>query len=125
MRLADRESGLPARTIARRLLSVSGLYACLVARGDTPVRANPVLRGLSTRRQGGSRASRMVMLVRVPRVLSPEEAGRLIATLGTAQDPAMVLAACASARVLGLRIANVRAAGQQLFIAARTGPRPG
>jgi integrase/recombinase XerD len=53
VRLADRESGLSARTIARRLSSVSGLYAYLVARGDTPVRANPVPRGLLTRRQGG------------------------------------------------------------------------
>jgi integrase/recombinase XerD len=49
--LADRESGLSARTVARRLSSVSGLYAYLVARGDTPVRASPVPRGLSTRRQ--------------------------------------------------------------------------
>ena len=32
IRLADRESGLSARTIARRLSSVSGLYAYLVAR---------------------------------------------------------------------------------------------
>jgi integrase/recombinase XerD len=37
VRLADRESGLSARTIARRLSSVSGLYAYLVARGDTAV----------------------------------------------------------------------------------------
>jgi len=43
------------------LSSVARLYAYLVARGDTSVRANPVLRGLSTRQQGGSRASRMVM----------------------------------------------------------------
>src|SRR5215468_4832173 len=33
VRLADRESGLSARTIAGRLSSVSGLYAYLVARG--------------------------------------------------------------------------------------------
>jgi integrase/recombinase XerD len=44
VRLADGESGLSARTIARRLSSVSGLYAYLVARGDTPV--------LSTRCRG-------------------------------------------------------------------------
>ena len=49
IRLADRESGLSARTIARRLSSVSGLYAYLVARGDTSVQANPVPRGLMTR----------------------------------------------------------------------------
>ena len=48
VRLADRESGLSARTIARRLSSVSGLYAYLVARGDTPVRVNPVPRGQTT-----------------------------------------------------------------------------
>ena len=53
VRMADRESGLSARTIARRLSSVSGFYAYLVARGDTPVRANPVPRGLPTRRHGG------------------------------------------------------------------------
>jgi len=55
VRLADRESGLSARTIARRLSSVSGLYAYLAARGDTPVLVNPVPRGLLTRRAGGSR----------------------------------------------------------------------
>jgi Phage integrase, N-terminal SAM-like domain len=48
VRLADQESGLSARTIARRLSSVSGLYAYLVARGDTPVQVNPVPRGLLT-----------------------------------------------------------------------------
>src|SRR5690348_7454659 len=67
VRLADRESGLSARTIARRLWSVSGLYAYLVARGDTPVRVNPVPRGLMTRRQGGTMRSRMAPLARVPR----------------------------------------------------------
>ena len=35
VRIADRESGLSARTIARRLSSVSGFYAYLIARGDT------------------------------------------------------------------------------------------
>src|SRR5437773_3497232 len=66
VRMADRESGLSARTIARRLSSVSGLYAYLVARGDTPVRANPVPRGLLTRRQGGSRRSQTAPVVRGP-----------------------------------------------------------
>src|SRR5579863_2406672 len=59
VRLADRELGLSARTIARRLSSVSGLYAYLVARGDTPVQVNPVPRGLLTRRAGrGGRGPR-------------------------------------------------------------------
>jgi integrase/recombinase XerD len=35
IRISDRGSGLAARTIARRLSSVSGFYAYLVARGDT------------------------------------------------------------------------------------------
>src|SRR5260370_24352711 len=55
VRLADREPGLSARTIARRLSSVSGLYAYLVARGGTPVGVNPVPRGLLTRPAGGWR----------------------------------------------------------------------
>ncbi len=49
VRLADRESGLSARTIARRLSSVSGFYAYLIARGDTAVSVNPAPRGPSTR----------------------------------------------------------------------------
>ena len=95
IRLADGESGLSARTIARRLSSLSGLYAYLVARGDTPVAANPVPRGLMTRRQGGTMRSRMAPLVRVPRtltrILSAEEADRLVAALRTHRDRAMVL----------------------------------
>jgi site-specific recombinase XerC len=69
IRLSDGESGLSARTIARRLSSVSGFYAYVVARGDTPLSSNPVLRGLSTRREGGSKRSRPRPLVRVPRTL--------------------------------------------------------
>ena len=80
VRLADRESGLSARTIARRLSSVSGFYAYLVARGDTPVTANPVPRGLQTRRAGGR--ARTVPLVRVPqtlpKILSPGEVDALL-----------------------------------------------
>jgi integrase/recombinase XerD len=58
--------GLSARTNGRRLSSVSGPYGYLVARGDSPVRANPVPRGLMTRRQGGTVRSRTAPLVRVP-----------------------------------------------------------
>ena len=50
VRLEDGEGGLAARTIARRLSSVAGLYAYLVARGDAAVAVNPVPRGLSARR---------------------------------------------------------------------------
>src|SRR6266480_3379034 len=125
VRLADRESGLSAPTIARRLSSVSGLYAYLIARGDTPVQASPVPRGLSTRRQGGSRKSRMVPLVRVPRtlprILQPEEVDRLVAALRTHRDRAMVLAGLRRCEVLGLRLADVRPGDRRLFAAEGKG----
>src|SRR5436309_149174 len=93
-RLSDRESGLSARTIARRLSSVSGFYAYVVARGDTPLRVNPVPRGLSTRRAGGR--ARSVPLVRVPhtlpKILEPAEVNALLSVLRTERDRAMVLA---------------------------------
>jgi len=124
VRLADRKSGLSARTIARRLSSVSGLYAYLVARGDTPVQVNPVPRGLSTRRQGGSRASRTVPLVRVPRtlprILAPADAGRLLGALRTGRDRAMVLAGLLAGlrrcEVLGLRFEDVQVADRWLVV---------
>jgi integrase/recombinase XerD len=129
VRLADRESGLSARTIARRLSSVSGLYAYLIARGDTPVRASPVPRGLSTRRQGGSKRSRTVPLVRVPRalpkILAPGEVDRLLAALRTDRDKsmvlAMVLAGLRRCEVLGLRMADVRVGDRRLFVAEGKG----
>jgi len=129
VRLADRESGLSARTIARRLSSVSGLYAYLIARGDTPVRASPVPRGLSTRRQGGSKRSRTVPLVRVPRtlpkILAPDEVDRLLGALRTGRDNAMVLAMVLAGlrrcEVLGLGIADVRVGDRRLFVAEGKG----
>jgi integrase/recombinase XerD len=129
VRLADRESGLSARTIARRLSSVSGLYAYLVARGDTPVAASPVPRGLATRRQGGPKRSRTVPLVRVPRtlpkILAPGEVDRLLAALRTDRDKAMVLAMVLAGlrrcEVLGLRMADVRVGDRRLFVAEGKG----
>jgi integrase/recombinase XerD len=132
VRLADRESGLSAGMIARRLSSVSGLYACLIARGDTPVQVSPVPRGLATRRQGGARKSRWVPLVRtprtLPRILAPEEVDRLVAALRTHRDRAMVLgmvlAALRRCEVLGLRLADVRAGDRRLFVAEGKGRSP-
>jgi len=122
VRLADRESGVSARTLARRLSSVSGLYAYAIARGDTAVRGNPVPRGLATRRQGG-RGSR-VPLVRVPRtlpkILAPAEVDRLDAALRTQRDRAMVaamlLAGLRRCEVLGLRLVDVQVADHRLVI---------
>jgi integrase/recombinase XerD len=122
VRLADRESGVSARTLARRLSSVSGLYVYAIARGDTAVRCNPVPRGLATRRQGG-RGSR-VPLVRVPRtlpkILAPAEVDRLVAALRTQRDRAMVLAMLLAGlrrcEVLGLRLVDVQVADHRLVI---------
>jgi integrase/recombinase XerD len=122
IRLADRESGLSARTIARRLSSVAGFYSFLIARGDAGVEVNPVPRGLSTRRRGGR--SGTVPLVRVPRtlpkILAPDEVRALLAALRTSRDRAMVLAMLLGGlrrcEVLGLRMVDVRVADRSVFI---------
>jgi integrase/recombinase XerD len=129
VRLADRESGLSPRTIARRLASLSGFYAYVVARGDTPVTANPVPRGLSTRRQGASKRARMVPLVRVPKtlpkVLTPGEVTALFGALRTARDSAMVeamvLGGLRRCEVLGLTLADLLVAERRVFIAEGKG----
>jgi integrase/recombinase XerD len=127
VRISDGESGLSARTIARRLSSISGFYAYLVARGDTAVSSNPVPRGLSTRRRGGRR--RQVPLVRVPRtlpkILSPGEVTALLAALRTHRDramlDAMVLGGLRRCEVLGLRLGDVQVPERSLFIAEGKG----
>src|ERR1039458_6623171 len=129
VRLADRESGLSARTIARRLASISGLYSYLVARGDTSVRTNPVPRGLSTRRSGGSARTRTVPLVRVPRtlpkILEPSEVDRLLGSLRTHRDrsmvEAMVLGGLRRCEVLGLRFSDLDIAERKVFVAEGKG----
>ncbi len=127
VRMSDGESGLSARTIARRLSSVSGLYAYLVARGDTPVHSNPVPHGLSTRRRGGRR--QQVPLVRVPRtlpkILSPGQVTGLLGSLRTHRDRAMVyamvLGGLRRCEVLGLTLGDVQVPERSLFIAEGKG----
>jgi site-specific recombinase XerD len=129
VRLADRESGLSPRTIARRLASVSGFYAYVVARGDTPMTVNPVPRGLSTRRRGSSNKAQMVPLVRVPKtlpkILSPAEVTALLAALRTARDramvEAMVLGGLRRCEVLGLHLGDLQVAERRVFIAEGKG----
>jgi site-specific recombinase XerD len=123
VRISDGESGLSARTIARRLSSVAGFYAYVVARGDTALNANPVPHGLSTRRRGGR--SQTVPLVRVPKtlpkILSPSDVDALVGALRTHRDRAMVFAMLLGGlrrcEVLGLRLADVQVAERRLFIA--------
>src|SRR5712691_11220902 len=69
VRLEDGESGLSARTIKRRLASVSGLFAYLVVRGDAGMHHNPVPRGTATRRPAGRPGRWGSPLIRTPRTL--------------------------------------------------------
>jgi integrase/recombinase XerD len=120
---AGREpAGVSAATVRRRLSIVSGFFAFLQARGD--VRANPVPRGLPTRRER-SRPRQGVPLVRatrrLPRILSPAEVDALTAALRTNRDgamvAAMVLGGLRRCEVLGLRLEDLRAAERRVFIA--------
>jgi integrase/recombinase XerD len=130
VRLDDGEAGLAARTIARRLSSVAGLFAYLAAREDSGVCANPVPRGLASRRPG-RRGRGGVPLVRtprtLPRILAPAEVDALLASLRTARDQAMVLAMLLGGlrrcEVLGLQLADVNAGERRLFIAEGKGGR--
>ena len=71
---------MSARTIARRLSSIAGLFEYLIVRGDAGVDRNPVPRGLAGRR-AGQRGRGGVRLVRrprtLPRMLSPGEVEQL------------------------------------------------
>jgi len=125
VRLEDGEMGLSARTIARRLSSVSGLFAYLLARGDTALKSNPVPRGLASRRPGRRRGHGGIPLIRtprtLPRVLAPVEVDALMGALRTHRDRAMVeamlLGGLRRCEVLGLRLGDVNAGERRLFIA--------
>ena len=120
------ESPISARTVRRRLSSVSGLFAYLTACGEVAV--NPVPRGLPTRRER-LRPSQGVPLVRtartLPRILDPGEVDALLAALRTHRDRAMVLAMVLGGlrrcEVLGLRHGDLRVAERRVFIAAGKG----
>ena len=121
VRLADGQGGLSSQTIKRRLSSVSGLYSWLLILGE--VSANPVPRGLSTRRPRGQQQA-TVPLVRaprtLPRVLAPAEVDALISALRRWRDramvEAMVLGGLRRCEVLGLRLADLRIGDRQVFI---------
>jgi integrase/recombinase XerD len=128
VRLVDGEKGLSARTIKRRLSSVSGLYSYLVTRADVGVAANPVPRGLTTRQAMGAR-SRGAPLIRaprtLPRILSPAEVDALFAVLRTRRDRAMVEAmvfgGLRRCEVLALRLEDLKTAERRVFIAEGKG----
>ena len=121
VRLADGESGLSARTIQRRLSSISGLFGFLLACGE--VDANPVPRGLSNRKR--SRTDRGTPLVRtsrtLPTILEPAEVDELLGACRRWRDRAMVEAmvfgALRRAEVLGLRFEDLKVVERRVFIA--------
>jgi integrase/recombinase XerD len=118
----DARGAVSARTVRRRLSSVSGLFAFLQARGDVP--SNPVPRGLPTRRER-TRSRQGVPLLRSPRtlptILSPEQVDALTGALRTHRDRAMVaamlLGGLRRCEVLGLRLEDLRFAERKVFIA--------
>ena len=120
--------GVSAATVRRRLSIVSGFFAFLQARGD--VAANPVPRGLPTRRER-SRPGQGVPLVRaarrLPRILSPAQVDALTAALRTHRDramvAAMVLGGLRRCEALGLRLEDLRVAERRVFIAEGKGGR--
>ena len=118
--------GVATSTVARRLSIISGFFAYLQARGD--IDANPVPRGLPTRRER-SRPGQGVPLTRrtrrLPRILTPGEVDQLTAALRTHRDRAMVAAmvfgGLRRCEVLGLRLEDLRVAERRVFIAEGKG----
>lgn len=131
VRLEDGEAGLSARTIKRRLASLSGLFDYLITRGDAGVVANPVPRGLATRGRRGRPGVRGTPLIRaprtLPRVLEPAEAEAFMAALRTHRDRAMIevmlLGGLRRCEVLGLRLVDLRPGERRVFVADGKGGR--
>jgi integrase/recombinase XerD len=131
VRLEDGEAGLSARTIARRLSSVRGLFNYLIIREDVAVTASPVPSSLTVRRRGARRVRGDVPLIRtprtLPRVLGPEEVEALMDALRTHRDRAMVeamlLGGLRRCEVLGLRLQDLNVGERRVFIAEGKGGR--
>jgi integrase/recombinase XerD len=118
----DGGAGLALSTIRRRLSSLAGFYAHLVALGEMD--HNPVQRGMPVR-SPVARGRRVVPLVRpvrhLPQILDTDEVTRLLGALRTSRDRAMIeamlLAGLRRCEVLGLRHGDVRWGERRLFIA--------
>ncbi|MGH8996446.1 MAG: tyrosine-type recombinase/integrase [Acidimicrobiales bacterium] len=130
VRLEDAERGLSARTIKRRLTTISGLFSYLIVKGDGGVAANPVPRGLAARRARphGLRGTPLIRTPRtLPRVLEPAEVDTFMAALRTRRDramaEAMVLGGLRRCEVLGLRLEDLRPGERRVFVAEGKGAR--
>ena len=116
----DGEGGLAARTIKRRLASVSGLFGYLVIIGERT--SNPVPRGLATRGRGRRGGTPLIRTPRtLPRVLEPAEVNALLGALRRwrvrAMLEAMVLGGLRACEVVGLRLEDLRPVERRVFIA--------
>ncbi|MGW7367059.1 tyrosine-type recombinase/integrase [Streptomyces sp. NPDC054841] len=126
VRLEDGEAGLSARTIKRRLASVSGLFGYLMTRDDLAIERNPVPTGLANRRRSGNRGSPLLRTPRtLPRVLGPREVEEVLGALNTRRDRAMVLAMLLGGlrrcEVLGLRLGDLSPGERRVFISEGKG----
>jgi len=125
VRIIDGEQGLAASTIKRRISSVSGLFAYLVARGVVPT--NPIPHGLMLRRPG----VRLTPLIRVPRplprVLTPVEVTALLAALRTHRDRVLVqlmlLGGLRRVEALGVELGDLRPGDRRVHIRQGKGGR--
>ncbi len=123
VRISDGGAGLSVATVKRRMAAVSSLFSYLVIRGDAGVTANPVPRGMPTRRSR-HRDQRGVPLVRgvrrLPRILDATEVELLMSAFRTDRDramaQAMLLGGLRRCEVLGLRLEDLRVGEKQLFI---------
>ena len=123
VRLADGEAGLAARTIRRRLAVMSGLFNWLVLCGE--MAANPVPRGMATRRTGAGGRPTGSPLIRTPRtlpkVLDPADVIKLLGAARRWRDramiEAMVLGGLRCCEVIGLRLEDLQPTNRRVFIA--------
>lgn len=125
-RLEDGERGLSARTLRRRLSSLSGLFDYLQIREvveRNPVPRGPLARGRRDQRRG--RAPLIRTPRTLPRVLLPAEVDSFLVALRRHRDRAMVLAMLLGGlrrcEVLGLRMADVHPGERRLFVAEGKG----
>jgi len=123
IRIDDGEKGLSARTIARRLATLSGLYGYLSS--CNLIGANPVPTGLSVRaRTDRRREARTIPLIRtprtLPRILDSAAAGAFVGALRTHRDRAMMLAMLLGglrrSEVLGLHLTDIALADRKVTI---------
>ncbi len=123
VRLSDGEAGLAARTIRRRLAVMSGLFNYLVLCGE--MAANPVPRGMATRRTGAGGQAVGSPLIRsprtLPRVLDPADVIALLGAVRRWRDramlEAMVLGGLRCCEVIGLRLEDLQPTNRRVFIA--------